>query len=352
MKARADTICGEEAAFMRRALSCARRGEGRTRPNPPVGAVVVKDGRVIGEGWHKRCGGDHAEVAALKCAARRAGADAARGASVYVTLEPCSRPGRVGACCDALIAAGVARVAWAIPDPNPKNCGGAARKLRSAGIETECWCGAAARGDCAKKAAVEEALSLIAPFAKHVATGLPYVTVKLAMSLDGRICDEAGESKWISSAAARRETGRYRSRADVVLVGAETIRRDNPSLLCHGKRNDSLWRAIVSSSGRLPKDAQVFTDAAAARTLVYSDPREAMADLGRRGFLHVFCEGGLGLARSLADAGLVDQWITVLSPIVIGSSALSKALRLGAADCSFPHPGGDVMARFARDVIV
>ena len=329
--------------FMMRALECAARGEGHTRPNPPVGAVVVKNGRIMGEGWHRRCGGDHAEVAALKDALRRAGRlhrgvsvfDALSsahgffaGASVYVTLEPCSRPGRVGACCDALSAAGVAKVVWAVPDPNPRNRGRAARKLRSAGISCECWQSRLARADEAKRECVAAAQRLIAPFAKHVMTGLPYVTVKLAMSLDGRICDVSGESKWMSSVAARRATGRYRERADVVMVGAETLRRDDPSLLSHGRRNDDLWRAVVSRSGRLPRGAQVFTDSARGRTLVYRDAAEAIADLGRRGFLHVFCEGGLGLARSLVDAGLVDQWISVLCPMALGSRPLSNALKL------------------------
>ena len=333
----------EETDFMARAIECAARGEGHTRPNPPVGAVVVKGGKIIGEGWHRQCGGDHAEVAALKDALRRAGAPCARrtfaaalsdapdlfkDATVYVTLEPCSRPGRVGACCDALAAAGVAKVVWAVKDPNPKNRGRAARRLRRAGIAAECWQGRAVRKDAARAICVEAAESLVAPFAKHVRTGLPYVTVKLAMSLDGRICDVRGESKWMSSPAARRATGLYRERADVVLVGAETVRRDNPSLLCHTRKNDDLWRAVVSRSGRLPRSAQVLSDAAKARTLVYRDAAEAISDLGRRGFLHVFCDGGLGLARSLADLGLVDQWMSVQCPIVLGSRRLKDALLL------------------------
>ena len=162
-----------DADYMQRAIALAERSAGHTRPNPPVGAVVVKRGRVIGEGRHRRCGGDHAEVAALKSCT-----SSPKGATVYVTLEPCSKPGRVGACCDALIAAGVQRVVWACSDPNPVNLGKAARILRRAGIET-------AHGVCADEASV-----VIRPFAKHVTTGLPYVTVKLAMSLDGKICDD------------------------------------------------------------------------------------------------------------------------------------------------------------------
>ena len=309
--------------FMRRALSLAARSCGHTRPNPPVGAVVVRNGAVVGEGRHVRCGADHAEVAALKSSRRRGGAE---GAAVFVTLEPCSKPGRVGACCDALIAAGVARVVWAVPDPNPKNAGRAARILRRAGIKTECW---ARSRDAGKAACAEEAGRLIAPFAKHVTTGMPYVTVKLAMSLDGRICDSSGDAKWVSSARARKMTGRLRERIDAIMVGAETVRRDNPSLLSHGRRNDDLYRVAVTASGSLPRNAQIFTDEARDRTLVFRPDgrglRGVLEDLGARGFMHVLCEGGLKLVRSLAKDGLVDEWITVLSPKVIGDGPIASA---------------------------
>ena len=269
-----------DADYMRRAIALAWRSAGHTRPNPPVGAVVVKGGKVIGEGRHRRCGGDHAETAALKaCKSSPA------GATVYVTLEPCSKPGRVGACCDALVAAGVKRVVWACADPNPTNRGRAARVLRKAGIAT-------AHGICA-----DEAAELIRPFAKHVTTGMPYVTVKLAQSLDGKICDDFGSARWISSERSRRTTGRLRERVDAIMV-----------------------------------KAQVFTDAAKDRTLVFRDAAEAVRELGRRGFMHVLCEGGLGLARSLAAAGLVDEWITVLAPIVIGDGHLSDAFRFPGED--------------------
>lgn len=300
---------------MRRAIALAWRSAGHTRPNPPVGAVVVKDGKVIGEGRHRRCGGDHAEVAALKsCKVSPV------GSTVYVTLEPCSKPGRVGACCEALIAAGVRRVVWACRDPNPVNRGKAARILRRAGIET-------AHGLCA-----EEAGAVIRPFATHVTTGRPYVTVKLAMSLDGKICDDFGNARWISDSKSRRYTGRWREHVDAVMVGAETIRKDNPSLLCHTRRNDDLWRVVVSRSGKLPRNAQVFADAAKDRTLVFGDAAEALRELGRRGFMHVLCEGGLGLARSLAAAGHVDEWVVVLAPIVIGKGPLVKAYRFMDGD--------------------
>ena len=338
-----------DAYYMGLALAEAWKSAGHTRPNPPVGAVIVKNGKVIGRGRHKRCGGDHAEVAAIKDALRLMSAQDRKktkplsGATVYVTLEPCSRPGRVGACTDALIAAGVKRVVWAVADPNPVNRGRAARVLARAGIKGELFkgpfgdCPHRVSGDCPHR---RDAASLIAPFAKHVTTGLPYVTVKIAMSLDGRICDNWGDARWISSPASRKATGRLREIVDAVMVGAETVRRDNPSLLCHTKRNDDLWRVVISRSGRLPKRSQIFTDDARERTLVLPDPRTALEELGKRGFMHVLCEGGLGLARSLAEEGLVDEWITVLAPVVIGSRHIADAVR---------YPFLDIIALFAKD---
>ena len=301
---------------MARALALARRGEGHTRPNPPVGAVVVSRGRIVGEGWHRRAGGDHAEVAALKSAARRC--QDLRGATMFVTLEPCSRAGRVGACTDAIAAAGIGRVVYACQDPNPTNRGKARRVLARHGIACE-------RLE-SKLDVVRECQELLRPFAKHVLTGMPYVVVKLAMSLDGRICDDWGGARWISSDGSRRFTGRLRERADAIMVGAETVRRDNPSLLSHGRRNDYLLRVVVSRSGRLPRRAQVFADGK-NETLVFCDAHEALAELGRRGAMLVLCEGGLKLATSLAEAGLVDEWLSVMAPAVIGSRRIERALR-------------------------
>ena len=348
----------DDGDFIQRALELAGRGEGHTRPNPPVGAVVVKNGKIIGEGWHRRCGGDHAEVAAIKDALRNLKASEPQGleaCTLYVTLEPCSKPGRVGACTDAIIAAGIKKVVYAVPDPNPKNRGKAKRALAKHGIE----CVKVCRRTCEEKAwdyclglkpLVECGSRMIAPFAKHVTTGLPFVTVKLAMSLDGKICDDWGNARWISDADSRKIAGWERARVDAIMVGAETVRRDNPSLLSHNKRNDDLIRVVVTRSGKLPKNAQVFTDGAPNETQVFrvgralrgaadpvgTDPKgpvvakdlkDVLRQLGKMGVMHVYCEGGLALARSLADAGLVDAWISFLAPIVIGSNPLKNALR-------------------------
>ena len=308
-----------ESEYMYRALDLASRGLGHTRPNPAVGAVIVRSGRIIGEGWHRKAGKDHAEVAAIKSATRR-GHKSLKGATIYVTLEPCSKPGRVGACTDAIVAAGISRVVYAVPDPNPKNRGKAKRALAKHGIKCERF-----KGD---KEVLSNCGGLVNDFRKHVLTGLPYVTVKIAMSLDGKICDDFGNAKWISSADSRRLTGStLREINDAIMVGAETVRKDNPSLLSHGRRNDDLVRVIISKSGRLPKNAQVFTDGAPNKTLVFDDAAKAVRELGKMGIVSVLCEGGLKLARSLAEVGLVDQWITIVAPVVIGSRPIGKAIR-------------------------
>ena len=335
----------DDAAFIQRALELAERGEGHTRPNPPVGAVIVKNGRIIGEGWHKRCGGDHAEVAAIKDAKKRSGEEAdspLRGSTLYVTLEPCSKPGRVGACTDAIVAAGLKKVVYLVPDPNPKNRGKAKRSLAKHGIACVKVCRLACDlkvWDCCggMESLLKWGARMIAPFAKHVTTGLPYVTVKIAMSLDGKICDDWGNAKWISSAGSRKSVGWERARVDAIMVGAETVRKDNPSLLSHNKRNDDLIRVVVTRSGTIPKNAQIFTDGAPNEAKVVrvgkdaKDIRDVLRQLGKAGVMHVLCEGGLMLARSLADAGLVDEWITVLAPKVIGSRRIGKAVLIPRA---------------------
>ena len=313
----------EKFRCMSAALDEAEKGVGHTRPNPPVGAVVVKNGRIIGRGYHTRCGEDHAEVAALKSCKV-----SPKGATVYVTLEPCSKPGRVGACTDALIAAGVKRVEWLCSDPNPTNRHRAFKELRCEGIETEEW-----GNTCPSilNPLYCRGVELLRPFAKVMKTGLPFLTVKLAMSLDGKICDNQGKAKWISDEEARKYTDEFRAEVDCILVGAETIRRDNPSLLCHTKDNPDLYRVVITRSGKLPKDAQIFTDEAKDRTIVLrlkenETLRDAMKMLVAKGFHNVLCEGGLNLARGLADEGLVDRWMNVMCPIVIGSKPIEQAL--------------------------
>lgn len=286
----------------------AQKGLGHTRPNPPVGAVIVKNGDIIGRGYHKKAGKDHAEVAAIKNAKRK-GHDL-KGAKIFVTLEPCSKPGRVGACTDAIKASGISEVYYGCEDPNPVNRGKAKAALK--GIT----CKYVSNGLCK---------DIIKQFEKHVTTGRPYVTVKIAMSLDGKIVDDFGESKWITSEDSRRTAGFLRDVVDVIMVGGETVRKDNPRLLSYSKKgNPDLVRCVISKSGKLPKDAKVFTEGE-NMTLVYSDPVEAINDLGKRGYMHILCEGGLKLATYLAKAGLVDEWRSYIAPKVIGAGHLADA---------------------------
>ena len=322
-----------EDCYIQRAIELAARGLGHTRPNPAVGAVIVKNGAIIGEGWHKKAGGDHAEVTAIKNARKRNRSESSllSGATIYVTLEPCSKVGRVGACTDAIASAGISRVVYVTSDPNPANRGKAKRVLKKRGIVCEQYKG--------NKTLIKECEDLIKSFRKHVLTGLPYVTVKIAMSLDGRICDNTGSANWISNSSSRRLTNRMREKVDAIMVGAETVRKDDPSLLARVRPNKDLVRVVVSRSGRLPKSAQIFTDGKNA-TYVFNDAEKAVVELGKMGFTSVLCEGGLTLARSLAEKNLVDEWLTVLAPVVIGNRPISKAVRASAiSEKCFPVEG-------------
>lgn len=328
-----------DSAWMARALALARRGEGLTRPNPPVGAVLVRGGRVVGEGWHRRAGGPHAEVFAL----RAAGASA-RGATAYVTLEPCSTHGRTPPCTEALIGAGIARVVAAVLDPNPSHAGRGLRRLRAAGIEVSC-------GVCEA-----EAGALIEPFAQWILRREPWVVLKLAMTLDGRIADAAGASRWITGAGARAIVQAERARSDAILVGAGTVLRDDPSLLPRPARGRRPWRVVLDPGGRTPVTSKVLCDGAAAQTLIAvgpdCDPARAMAflrrgasvavidsqadgrlsiralldHLGKLGILRVLCEGGAEVAASLLDARAADELLFFYAPRILGGRSAVPAV--------------------------
>lgn len=324
---------------MRRALALARRGEGLTRPNPPVGALVVKAGRAIGAGFHARAGGPHAEVIALEAAGA-----GARGASLYVTLEPCCTHGRTPPCVDAIIKAKVREVIVGARDPNPKHCGRGLAALRRAGIRViENVCRA-------------EAENLIAPFAKWITTGLPFFTLKLGVSLDGKIADTTGKSKWITSAASRKAVQAMRRRSDAIMVGAGTLRADNPGLLPRPALGRKPMRIVVSSSGRIPARSKVFIDAECGRAVVAVakhcaiaaqkalagsasevwafrqtrsgiDLRALARKLGEQGILHVLCEGGGELTESLIRAGLADELVFFVAPKIIGGGEAHSAVK-------------------------
>ncbi|HPC57482.1 MAG TPA: bifunctional diaminohydroxyphosphoribosylaminopyrimidine deaminase/5-amino-6-(5-phosphoribosylamino)uracil reductase RibD [Kiritimatiellia bacterium] len=322
-----DPAMSADLTWMRQALALARRGEGHTRPNPPVGAVLMKNGRRIGQGWHRRAGGPHAEIYAL----RQAG-DQARGATLYVTLEPCSTHGRTPPCVDAILQAGIRRVVVAAIDPNPKHAGRGIRLLRRQGVHVDVGTGGG------------EAADLIAPFACLVQTRRPWFTLKLGLSIDGRIADHTHSSRWITGPEAREAVQALRRASDAILIGAGTLRHDNPSLWPRPDRGRCPWRIIVVRTGALPLSAQVFSDAHASRTIVAAPrgwaPAAAQAlrrngitvwelparrflpalakQLGELGVLRVLCEGGGILAGELIRARLADELCVFLSPMLLG----------------------------------
>jgi diaminohydroxyphosphoribosylaminopyrimidine deaminase/5-amino-6-(5-phosphoribosylamino)uracil reductase len=319
-----------DAAHMRRALGLARRGWGWTAPNPLVGAVLVRDGVVVGEGWHARYGGPHAEVAALAAAGERA-----RGATAYVTLEPCNHHGKTPPCTAALITAGVRRVVAAIADPHPVARGGADR-LRTSGIDVTIG----VESDAARE--------LNAPFLHAVVSDRPWVTLKLALSLDGAIADHTRRQAWLTGPRARREVHRMRAGSDAVAVGIGTVLADDPELTVRDVPAPRVppLRVVFDRHARLPLDSRLARTArdlpvvlvtsplAAERTRAVEDAgvrvvradslpdalRALRADHGVRALL---AEGGAGIASALWAADLVDRLVTFQAPVVLGSGALA-----------------------------
>jgi len=315
--------------YMDEAFELAELGRGRTHPNPMVGAVLVRDGEVVGRGYHRGPGEPHAEVVAL----REAG-DLARGATLYCTLEPCSHHGRTPPCAEAVAAAGVTRVVVAYHDPNPLVDGRGLAFLEESGVTVdlrEAEHGARARRQNAA-------------FVKFHETGLPRVTYKAAASLDGKVAAAGGDARWISCLESRRVVHQMRAVADAVVVGAGTVRRDDPELTVRLSDGRDPVRVVVSRSGRVPAAAKVFDTAAVPTVLVSERLDEEVAallrargvdlvetgsggladglrELAARGLLDLLCEGGPTLGASLLAAGLIDQVALFLAPMVIGSGA-------------------------------
>ncbi len=350
--------------WMGRALRLAARGRGRTSPNPMVGAVIVKRGQVVGEGWHRQVGGPHAEVWALRAAGRRA-----KGATVYVTLEPCCYHGRTPPCTDALIAAGVAAVKCACLDPNPRVSGKGVQRLRRAGIRVEVGL------------LEEEARRLNEGYFKRVETGRPFVSLKAAMSLDGKIATTGGESQWITGEEARRFGHRLRARHDVVLTGIGTVLADDPALTVRLARGRTPLRVVADCQARTPPTARLLSAderppviavgmrAPAARVgrleqagaTVWRLPARAgrldlaalMERLAEEGANTVLVEAGGTLAAGALEAGVVDRVYFFVAPLLIGGAEaptpvegkgvrrLAEAWRLGPLKVR--RVGGDVL---------
>ncbi len=321
----------DEWPFMERALALAERGRGAVEPNPLVGAVVVRDGAVVGEGWHQQFGEAHAEVFALADAG-----DAARGATAYVTLEPCCHHGKTPPCTDALLRAGVRRVVAAMPDPYPLVGGRGAEALRAAGVTVDVGLGEA------------QARRLNAPYLKLLSTGRPYVHLKWAMTLDGKLATRSGDSKWISNEASRRLAHVLRGRVDAVVVGIGTALADDPLLTARPPGPRAATRVVLDSQGRLPPTSRLAQTARDVPTLVVTAPaggaagrlRELgcevlplpgeggrpsvdalLAELGRRRMTNVLVEGGAGVLGGFLDARAVDEAHVFISPRLAGGAA-------------------------------
>ena len=328
--------------YMRKALALAERGRLTCRPNPMVGAVVVKDGRIVGEGFHAEAGQPHAEVFALE-----GPEEDMAGATLFVTLEPCSHTGRTSPCADLVIREGLARVVCAMQDPDTRVSGRGTARLRDAGVKVE----VGLMGD--------EARRQNAAYIKHRATGLPYVTLKLAQTLDGRIATASGDSKWITSEASRTIAHRLRAEADAVLVGAGTVRADDPELSVRHVSGRSPAKIVLDSRLTIGQDAKVFAGAplvlASAEGISESDRRDREAAGAKvwtvpcrnarlylravleraaaQDMISVLIEGGGQVAASALGDGLVDRVAVFVAPKILGDGIQSVG-DLGIAQVS------------------
>lgn len=357
----------EHDAYMRRALALAARARGRTSPNPMVGCVIVKEGRIVGEGFHIRAGAPHAEAVALAQAGEEA-----RGADVYVTLEPCAHHGRTPPCAEALIAAGPARIYYAVADPHPRAKGGAAR-LAEAGIHVQ-------EGPCAA-----EAWSLNRAFFSAQRLGRPYITAKFAASLDGRIAAASGDSKWITGPAARARAHELRQECDAIIVGVDTVIADDPSLTARPASGAPAHplRVVLDSRGRTPPGAKIISGGLPGRTLIATTDAAAphwraalerrdveivalpalengvslpaLIDcLAARGLLHLMVEGGGRTLGSFFRENFVDEVWAFLAPRIIGGDGRPAIDGFGVGDLAgspafhtpqIEHLDGDILIR-------
>jgi len=356
---------GDPAAFMARALELAERGRGLVEPNPMVGAVVVRDGRIAGEGFHGRFGGPHAEPIAIAAAG-----EACRGATLYVTLEPCTHFGKTPPCVPAVLDAGFARVVAAMIDPDPRTQGRGIGQLRAAGAQVEVGLLEA------------EAQRLNAPFVKLTARGLPFVTAKWAMSLDGKIATRTGQSRWISSAPSRERVHTIRGQVDAILVGIGTALADDPLLTARPPGPRTAARIVADSQARLPLRSRLVASAGEAPVIVAATeaapvgrreglaragvevlvlPEEGgrvslpalMAELGRRRMSNVLLEGGGELAAAALASQMVDKLLVFVAPRILGGreaptpvggqgvADLARALQ--AREWSFQRVGDDAL---------
>jgi diaminohydroxyphosphoribosylaminopyrimidine deaminase / 5-amino-6-(5-phosphoribosylamino)uracil reductase len=356
----------EAEKYMRAALDLAKKGEGRTSPNPMVGAVIVSSGKIIAKGYHLKAGFPHAEAMAIKNLKR-----ARRGSVMFVNLEPCDHYGRTPPCTEAIIKSGITKIYIAMKDPNRINSGRGIRKLRQAGIDVHV-------GICG-----EEAAFINRAYVKFITRGIPYLTVKLAQSLDGKTAAFDGTSKWISSANSRRYVKKLRSSMDAVMVGVNTVLKDDPTLLAQNRSGKKVARIVLDSKCRIPEDSRLVATAKKAplilvttssapvkRTariarkegvdVVFAKSRKGRVDLkdlmfrmAERGIVSIMSEGGGELAGALVDGGLADEFIFFIAPKILGgkrtsiagkgAGSINEALILN--DLEFHFSGRDIVVR-------
>ncbi|MDK2821083.1 MAG: diaminohydroxyphosphoribosylaminopyrimidine deaminase [Clostridia bacterium] len=324
----------KDIEFMKRALSLARKGLGRTSPNPAVGAVIVRDNKIVGEGYHQKAGTPHAEIHAL----REAG-EAARGSTIYVTLEPCCHYGRTPPCTEAIIKAGIRRVVAAMADPNPKVAGGGLKFLRQKGVEVEVG------------VLEKEARRLNEAFIKYIVTGKPWVTLKMALTLDGKIATRTGVSRWITGRTSRNKAHQLRDTHDAVMVGIGTVLADDPRLTTRlpEKKGRDAVRVILDSRLRIPLSAKVVNLDSPAKTIIATSEAapldsinrlkekgvevlvlpasEGLVDwnslldtLAKRSITSILLEGGAGVNATALEAGIVDKVIAFIAPKIFGGT--------------------------------
>lgn len=295
---------------MREALREARKGLGFTSPNPVVGALLVSGTKILARGHHRQAGAPHAEIECLQCVRGKIPA----GAVLYVTLEPCSTAGRTGACVDAIVRLGIRKVVIGAIDPNPRHRGRGIRILQKAGIEVR------------SGILADECAAINQAFNKWIITGTPFVIAKCGMSLDGRLTRPPKEPRWITDSEARRHAHALRAVTDAILIGAETLRADDPQLTPRINRKvRQPWRVVLSRSGKLPRHAKMFTDRFAGRTIVYRNKSlpAVLKDLGQRKITSVMIEGGGDVLGQALGARLIDKFQIYIGPILTGGPVIA-----------------------------
>jgi len=355
----------EGIEFMEIALELARRGKGRTNPNPLVGAVVVKGGKIVGKGYHKGVGLPHAEVNAIKDAGSKA-----KGGDLYINLEPCDHYGRTPPCTSAIIKAGIKRVFIGMRDPNPLVSGKGINRLRRAGIEVKT--GLLKEG-CRK---LNEA------YIKYITTKTPFVTLKMALTLDGRIATREGVSKWITGEKARRYVHRMRGEVDAVMVGVGTVLKDDPHLTTHLVKGKNPHKVVVDETLKIPLNARVFNLSHGVRLFLATtqkaslkriegvrgkgaevillpekeggvDMDKLMLELGKRGIMELICEGGMRVATSAIKDGIIDKVVLFYSPRFLGGNGIPIFGNIGVKGLEDSIPLRDVeVKRIGGDIMV